>query len=210
MIFIILFAIFFVLSIIAITINVKIEFENLRLQLPKINGKIINKQAKIFLKIFVLKNIKIAEINLRKINMNDEKYKTRIDKIKKKIKEKGTPIKFDLSVLKILSKEKFIIEKMKLEIYAGLEDAALTAIEFGAISGILSNILRNKIKDAKKQKFEVFPIYENKNILKIDFDGIFEFNIANIIDILKLLLRKRRVEENGRTSNRRSYAYSNE
>ena len=99
---------------------------------------------------------------------------------------------------------------MKLEIYVGLENSALTAIEFGAISGILGNILRNKIKDIKKQKFKVIPIYENKNFLKIDFDGIFEFNIANIIDILKLLLRKRRVEENGRTSNRRSYAYSNE
>ena len=49
---------------------------------------------------------------------------------------------------------------------------------------------------------------QNKNILKIKFKGIFTFNIVNIMNMIKYI--KRRVDKNGRTSYRRSYAYSNE
>ena len=97
---------------------------------------------------------------------------------------------------------------MNLKIIVGTEDAAITAIAVGIISSLISIFFHNKIFDINKQKYEVLPIYENKSILKIEFDGIFTFKIANIIGMAKYL--KRRVNKNDRTSNRRAYAYSNE
>ena len=70
-------------------------------------------------------------------------------------------------------------------------------------------LLKDKITNMQNQKFQVIPIYDNKNYLKIDFDGIISLNITNIINIINIFI-KGRVKENDRTSYRRSYAYSNE
>ena len=74
----IIFSIIFFLLLILMSINVKIEIENLKFIVPKINGRYTNKDSKILLKIYILKKIKIAEINLKKINLNNEKFKNKI------------------------------------------------------------------------------------------------------------------------------------
>ena len=197
----IIFAIIFFLLLILMSINVKIEIENLKFVAPKINGRYINKESKILLKIYILKIIKIAEINLKKINLNNEKFK---NKIQSQIKQE----KFNLNAINFLKNNNYILEKMNLKMIIGTEDAAITAIGVGIIASLISIFLHNKINDLNKQKYVVLPIYENKNIVKIEFDGIFTFKIANIIGIAKYL--NRRVDKNDRTSNRRAYAYSNE
>ena len=197
----IIFSIIFFLLLILMSINVKIEIENLKFIVPKINGRYTNKDSKILLKIYILKKIKIAEINLKKINLNNEKFK---NKIQSQIKQE----KFNINAINFLKNNNYILEKMNLKIIVGTEDAAITAIAVGIISSLISIFFHNKIFDINKQKYEVLPIYENKSILKIEFDGIFTFKIANIIGMAKYL--KRRVDKNDRTSNRRAYAYSNE
>lgn len=197
----IIFSIIFFLLLILMSINVKIEIENLKFIVPKINGRYTNKDSKILLKIYILKKIKIAEINLKKINLNNEKFK---NKIQSQIKQE----KFNINAINFFKNNNYILEKMNLKIIVGTEDAAITAIAVGIISSLISIFFHNKIFDINKQKYEVLPIYENKSILKIEFDGIFTFKIANIIDMAKYL--KRRVDKNDRTSNRRAYAYSNE
>ena len=197
----IIFAIIFFLLLILMSINVKIEIENLKFVAPKINGRYINKESKILLKIYILKIIKIAEINLKKINLKNEKFK---NKIQSQIKQE----KFNLNAINFLKNNNYILEKMNLKMIIGTEDAAITAIGVGIIASLISIFLHNKINDLNKQKYVVLPIYENKNIVKIEFDGIFTFKIANIIGIAKYL--NRRVDKNDRTSNRRAYAYSNE
>ena len=197
----IIFSIIFFLLLILMSINVKIEIENLKFIVPKINGRYTNKDSKILLKIYILKKIKIAEINLKKINLNNEKFK---NKIQSQIKQE----KFNINAINFLKNNNYILEKMNLKIIVGTEDAAITAIAVGIISSLISIFFHNKIFDINKQKYEVLPIYENKSILKIEFDGIFTFKIANIIGMAKYL--KRRVNKNDRTSNRRTYAYSNE
>ena len=197
----IIFLIIFFLLLILMSINVKIEIENLKFIVPKINGRYTNKDSKILLKIYILKKIKIAEINLKKINLNNEKFK---NKIQSQIKQE----KFNINAINFFKNNNYILEKMNLKIIVGTEDAAITAIAVGIISSLISIFFHNKIFDINKQKYEVLPIYENKSILKIEFDGIFTFKIANIIGMAKYL--KRRVNKNDRTSNRRAYAYSNE
>ena len=197
----IIFLIIFFLLLILMSINVKIEIENLKVIVPKINGRYTNKESKILLKIYILKIIKIAEINLKKINLKNEKFK---NKIQSQIKQE----KFNINAINFLKNNNYILEKMNLKIIVGTEDAAITAIGVGIIASLISIFFHNKIFDINKQKYEVLPIYENKSILKIEFDGIFTFKIANIIGMAKYL--KRRVDKNDRTSNRRAYAYSNE
>ena len=99
--------------------------------------------------------------------------------------------------------------RLNLKIYIGVEDAALTAISTGTIHGVISNFLRGKVKNIKYIKYEVNPIYQGKNILKIEIDSIITLKMENIIDIIRFM-KKGRVKKNGRSSNRRSYAYSNE
>ena len=197
----IIFSIIFFLLLILMSINVKIEIENLKFIVPKINGRYTNKDSKILLKIYILKKIKIAEINLKKINLNNEKFK---NKIQSQIKQE----KFNINAINFFKNNNYILEKMNLKIIVGTEDAAITAIAVGIISSLISIFFHNKIFDINKQKYEVLPVYENKSILKIEFDGIFTFKIANIIGMAKYL--KRRVDKSDRTSNRRAYAYSNE
>ena len=197
----IIFSIIFFILLILMSINVKIEIENLKFIVPKINGRYTNKDSKILLKIYILKNIKITEINLKKINLNNEKFK---NKIQSQIKQE----KFNINAINFFKNNNYILEKMNLKIIVGTEDAAITAIGVGIIASLISIFFHNKIFDINKQKYEVLPIYENKSILKIEFDGIFTFKIANIIGMAKYL--KRRVDKNDRTSNRRAYAYSNE
>ena len=197
----IIFLIIFFLLLILMSINVKIEIENLKFIVPKINGRYTNKDSKILLKIYILKKIKIAEINLKKINLNNEKFK---NKIQSQIKQE----KFNINAINFFKNNNYILEKMNLKIIVGTEDAAITAIGVGIIASLISIFFHNKIFDINKQKYEVLPIYENKSILKIEFDGIFTFKIANIIGMAKYL--KRRVDKNDRTSDRRAYAYSNE
>ena len=197
----IIFSIIFFILLILMSINVKIEIENLKFIVPKINGRYTNKDSKILLKIYILKNIKITEINLKKINLKNEKFK---NKIQEQIKQE----KFNINIINFFKNNNYILEKMNLKIIVGTEDAAITAIGVGIIASLISIFFHNKIFDINKQKYEVLPIYENKSILKIEFDGIFTFKIANIIGMAKYL--KRRVDKNDRTSNRRAYAYSNE
>lgn len=209
MVILLIISILLILILLSITLNIKIEIENLKITLPKEIKKMINEQSKILMKIYILKKIKISEIDLKKIKMNDTKVKNRLDKIKKRIIKDNKNIKFNINAIEVLRENKFKIEKMDLKINIGLEDAAITAITVGIISLLISIILKNKINNLKIQKYQINPIYENKNFLKVEFDGIFEFNIANIIDIIKVL-KKGRVNKYDRTSYRRSYAYSNE
>lgn len=195
------------LSILIITLSFKIEIENLEFIFPKTNQKSINNKCRVRLKIYVLKKIKIIDIDLKKINLKDEKFKNRIQKLEDRFEQNSLKLNFNISELLRNIDAQF--EKMSLKIFVGIEDAAITAIFVGIISSAIGIFLRNKIEDTEVQKYQVIPVYQNINILKINFDGIFEFKMRNIIYIFKLL-KKRSVEKNGRTSNRRSYAYGNE
>ena len=202
MILLLILAIIIILLKIFFSINLKLEIENLKITLSKNKNKITNKESKISLKIYILKKIKIAEINLKKIDLKSDKVKNRLQK-----QFKGK--KLNLDTVKFLSKVNYIIEKLNLKVYIGTEDAAITAISVGVGYTIISNFISGKIFSQKNIEYEIFPIYQNKNILKLELDSIITLKMEKIIDIIKLI-KKGRDDKNGRTSNRRAYAYSNE
>ncbi len=206
MFFLWLIIILIIFAIIIATSKIKLEIDDLEFILPKVKNKYINPNFKIRLKIYILNIIKIADIDLNK--NQKEKLKQQIKKIETKSGDSG--FKFDLDILKYLKEIKTDFEKINLKIYLGTEDAAVTAILIGIISGILGFLLKEKVEDIEKQKFLVIPVYQDINVLKIELNGIFSIKMRNIINTIYKLIKKRRVEENGRTSNRRSYAYSNE
>lgn len=189
---------------ILITFNIKIHIENLKIILPFKDKRIINKESKILLKIYLLKKIKIAEIDLKNIKTDDKKFKDRMNKFKKNIKPD-----FYKNILNISKKINYKIEKINLKIVIGIEDAAITAIGVGIISTLISILLKDKIISNNSQKYQIIPNYKNYSSLSIEIDGIFTFNIANIKDIINFL-KKGRVDKNDRSSYRRAYAYSNE
>ena len=200
MIIFLIFAIIIILLKIFFSINLKLKIENLKLELPK--NKITNKDSKVSLKIYILKKIKIAEINLKKIDLKSDKVKNRLQN-----QFKGN--KFNLDTVKLISKVNYIIEKLNLKVYIGTEDAAITAVSTGVGYTIISNFINGKTLSYKNIKYKIFPIYQNKNILKLELDSIITLKMEKIIDIIKII-KKGRVDKNGRTSNRRAYAYSNE
>lgn len=202
MIIFLMFIIFLILLKILLSINIKLEIENLKILLPKNQNKITNKNNKVSLKIYVLKKIKIAEINLKKIDLKS-------DKVKKRIKKQFDGKKLNLDTIKLLNKVNYIIEKLNLKVYIGTEDPSITAIVVGVGYTIVSNFIGGKTISNKNIDYKIFPIYQNKNIFKLELDSIITFKMKNIIDIIKLL-KKGRVDKDGRTSNRRAYAYSNE
>ena len=167
----IILSIVIVIFILFITLKFKIEIENFQFDFPKLNEK-----SKIKLKIYILQILKIADIDIRKVDVKNEKIKNIIQKGFKKNK-----LGANLNIFEAFRELNINCKKIKLIIELGTEDVAITAIGVGIVASFVGILLRNNIKNQNEQKFLVKPIYQNKNILKIQFDGIFEFNMTNII-----------------------------
>ena len=198
MVILILFSLIFTLLTIFFSINLKLEIENLKISFPKTKKKITNNNSKVSLKIYILKKIKVAEINLKKVDFKNETLKNQF---------KGA--KFNLDTIGFLKNINYIIEKLILKCNIGFEDAAITAVTVGIIYLIISNNLRDRIQNIQNIEYKVTPAYENRNILNVELDSIISIKLKNLIDIIRFM-KKGRVKKNGRSSNRRSYAYSNE
>ena len=191
-----------IIIIIVLSLNIKFEIKNLKINMPKYQDKITNKESKVYLKIYTLKKIKIAEFDLKKIDFKDEK-------IRNKLQKQLEGNKLNLDTIKLLRNIDYIVEKMNLNIGIGTEDAAITAISVGMIYTIISNFLNKKVRDINEVKYEIYPIYRDKYFLDIELDSIITLKFENIINIIKFF-KKGSAYKNDRSSNRKSYAYSNE
>ena len=194
--FLIMLLISYILILMSATIKIKIK--DLKIELPKQEERIIHNDYEISLNFYILKKIKIFKLSIIKNKLEREELKKHIKSKLKKDKNN-----FDIKFIDVI--KKINIEKANLALYFGTENAAFTAVTLGIISTILGIILN------EKSIFKIVPIYQDRNILNLQFDGIFVLNKIHIIDIIIYVLKmKRRVNKNGRSSNRRAYAYSNE
>ena len=202
MILLLVFTIIFVLLKIFFSIIIKLEIENLKIVLPNNKRKITNNDSKVLLKVYIFEKIKIIEFDLKKIDLKNQIIKNRLQK-----QIEGN--KLNLNTVNFLINTNYIIEILNLEVFIGTEDAAITAIGVGTGYAIISNLLKKKFLDYRNIKYEILPIYKNKNIFKLELDSIITLKMENLIDIIRFM-KKGRVKKNDRSSNRRSYAYSNE
>ena len=191
MFFLFIFIIILLIAIYTSKIGVEIEKFNLDTERPK--GHKISHNSKIYILIFIFGKIKIFKKQIKKVKTN--KVKLKKDEIDIKILKSK---KLKINYKELLKKIEVEIRSIDLEVQIGLRDAANTAILTGGIAGIIGGILR-------KPKYKIIPIYANKDILKIKLDGIFTIYLMHYI-YSQIFKKKRRVDKNERTSNRKSYA----
>lgn len=189
---------------IVLTLNSKLELHISNLKISTVENPKVKAKYKIELGIILFDKIKIFNIDTSKMKVNKQNLGKAIKKIQEK-DENYTNKKVINEVIKNLRHMKIEVKELNLNLHFGVEDAAQTAILVGITSSIISILLSDKVKNAGK--YEIMPIYQNKNILKLELDCIIRINLANYI--YKNIMKGRKKNER-KSSYRKSYAYSNE
>ena len=165
---------------------------------------------KSYLKIYVLKSILIAKIDLTKKRKKYIKNK-RIQKQFKNLSKNKT--KFIKEIYLILKDIKLNLKKLDLKIDISTTDCILTSYTVFILSNIIAFFIKftNVKINLKNFKYMINPLYVNQKILNIKLDCIITTNLVHIISILYKNLKKWRCDVNGNeTSNRWSYGNCNE
>lgn len=165
---------------------------------------------KSYLKIYVLKSILIAKIDLTKKRKKYIKNK-RIQKQFKNLSKNKT--KFIKEIYLILKDIKLNLKKLDLKIDISTTDCILTSYTVFILSNIIAFFIKftNVKINLKNFKYMINPLYVNQKILNIKLDCIITTNLVHIISILYKNLKKWRCDVNGNeTSNRWSYGNCDE
>ena len=158
----------FTILIIAIhTSKIGIDIENLIIDTDA--EEKINEDGKIYVYLLLFNKIKLFRKNVRNIQMKDVKFEASDFDIKI-LKNKDIKINY----LELIQNINIDIRKIDLDLQIGTEDAGITAILVGILAGILGIII-------KKPKYQILPIYANKNLLKINLNGIFTIYLMHYI-----------------------------
>ena len=203
-ILIVVLAIFFLI----LTSTIRIEIENFKMSNIK---KIQEKEYIVYLSLYfqqlfsdLLFSLKLNSGKLKKIYVKMKLDKLDLKKIEKDLK---------LDDFKIIKKMKLKLTHFDLKMKLGVESPVITAFLVSIISlsiSILLPYLASELKE-NKYKYIVEPIYQNKNLYKIQFNCIIQAKMVHIISAIYMYLKKGRSDVHERTtSNRRSYGYSYE
>lgn len=201
LVFIICILIFLVLLITFSTIRIQVEnFEASNMENMK-----KPKNYKIKIALYLFNKIKWIWISL------DDK---KIQKISQKSKWNEVDIKkyVDVKDIKLVKKLSPKISFLNLKVKFGTFDIVATTYLVAILSTFVAVLLPYTIKKYKKENYyyEILPVYSDKNLYEIKLNCIIEEKMVHIISIVYALVKKRRVDKNERTSNRRSYAYGHE
>lgn len=162
-------AIIFVIVIAIHTSRIGIDVENLIIDTEKTNGQKINKESKIYVYLLIFGKVKLFKKDVKKMKQPNLK-----------LENKDIDIRiFKNRELKINYKEllqNIDIDIKKINLYAqiGTQDAAITAILVGLLSSILGIVLKNP-------KYQIYPIYSNKNLLKVKIECIISIYLMQYI-----------------------------
>lgn len=146
---------------------------------------VIDKNNKIYISFFVFEKINFQK-QIRKINKFKYKLSLYIIEWKKIEKDYGKSANY------------MELKKIDLLIQIGIEDSAITAIAVGIISSILGVLVR-------KPKYEVVPVFKNKNLFKLKLNCIIRVHLIHYIYIQIVKIFRKESDKNERTSNRKSY-----
>ena len=158
----------FTILIIAIhTSKIGIDIENLIIDTDA--EEKINEDGKIYVYLLLFNKIKLFRKNVRNIPMKDVKFEASDFDIKI-FKNKDIKINY----FELIRNINIDIKNIDLNVKIGTEDAGVTAILVGIFAGILGIII-------KKPKYQILPIYANRNLLKINLNGIFTIYLIHYI-----------------------------
>ena len=180
-----------ILTILIVFTTIQIHIENIRLEIPKKNGRNINKKYKITIKLYMFEKINYFKLDITKYKMEKRVIRKNIEKLKRKIeKDKNN---FDMRQISKLRKMNIKIQKINLKMVLGTEDTAQNAIIVGTISSIIAIIMgvlsEKKILamgDGKENQinWKIIPLYQNRNLLNIDLNCIISFKLIHIINAI--------------------------
>ena len=166
--FLLFILVIFTILIIAIhTSKIGIDIKNLIIDTDA--EEKINEDGKIYVYLLLFNKIKLFRKNVRNIPMKDVKFETSDFDIKI-FKNKDIKINY----LELIQNINIDIKNIDLNVNIGTEDAGITAILVGILAGILGIII-------KKPKYQILPIYANRNLLKINLNGIFTIYLMHYI-----------------------------
>lgn len=167
MFFLFILVIFTILIIAIHTSKIGIDIKNLIIDTDA--EEKINEDRKIYVYLLLFNKIKLFRKNVRNIPMKDVKFETSDFDIKI-FKNKDIKINY----LELIQNINIDIKNIDLNVNIGTEDAGITAILVGILAGILGIII-------KKPKYQILPIYANRNLLKINLNGIFTIYLMHYI-----------------------------
>ena len=167
MFFLFILVIFTILIIAIHTSKIGIDIKNLIIDTDA--EEKINEDGKIYVYLLLFNKIKLFRKNVRNIPMKDVKFETSDFDIKI-FKNKDIKINY----LELIQNINIDIKNIDLNVNIGTEDAGITAILVGILAGILGIII-------KKAKYQILPIYANRNLLKINLNGIFTIYLMHYI-----------------------------
>ena len=165
--FLFILVIFTILMIAIHTSKIGIDIKNLIIDTDA--EEKINEDGKIYVYLLLFNKIKLFRKNVRNIPMKDVKFETSDFDIKI-FKNKDIKINY----LELIQNINIDIKNIDLNVNIGTEDAGITAILVGILAGILGIII-------KKPKYQILPIYANRNLLKINLNGIFTIYLIHYI-----------------------------
>lgn len=202
LVFVILGTIIFISLIILVLI-----LSNIKLEVKKLH--ISNKQKE--LKIDFVLNIALYFLNKLKfinITIDDEKIRDLFKKGKIDIQKLKDNKEVNKEVLKILKYVDFKIEYLKLEGYFATFNTVLSSNIYAILYAIIPIIIAQRINGKYINNVQFLNI--NQNVININFNCIISAKMVNIINTLYYFKKKGGKEKNGKSSNRRTYAYCNE
>ena len=167
MFFLFILVIFTILIIAINTSKIGIDIENLIIDTD--TEEKINEDGKIYVYLLLFNKIKLFGKNVRNIPMKDVKFEASDFDIKI-FKNKDIKINY----FELIRNINIDIKNIDLNVKIGTEDAGITAILVGILAGILGIII-------KRPKYQILPIYANRNLLKINLNGIFTIYLMHYI-----------------------------
>lgn len=182
---------------------------NIRLEAKKIHISNVNEKRKLELK-FIL-NISISflnKINFLKFTIDNIKINNLLNSGKIDMQKFKLGEEINNEILKGLKESSFKIEYLKLDGYFATFDTVLTSSIFAILHAIIPILISRKINGRYINNIEFLNI--NENVINLGLNCIISIKMVNIINILRYLTKKGGNKNNGKSSYRRSYAYSNE
>ncbi len=205
-----LFILLIVLLLVIIFVLSKIRIEIANIKFHSLAIRHLNQEYQIQIKWIILGIFPVLKITINKEKLDKMRLKEKIKQIDFLALE-NTPT-LNKEILQAIKKLDLSIRKLDLWIDIGTISATLTSIITPAIATFFGIYLRKKTNRLEKQRFIVNPIYQNQNLVKIDFSGIFEIKMRHIINIIYIFIKKGKkgVKKYERASNRGAYDYSYE
>jgi len=183
------------------------SLSNTKLEIEKLH--ITNVEDKIKLD-FVL-NIGIYFLNkfkLIKFTIDNYKIQNLLQSGKLDINKFKQNKAINLDVLKSFKYHDFKIEYFKIDGYFSTFNTVLSSWLYAFINAIIPILIARRIEGKYINKLEFLNI--NKNQININLNCIISVKMVNIINILHYLKKKGGNDNDGKSSDRRAYVYSNE